>query len=114
MADVEQVRAAVEDVVGRMSDVDDATRAKIPDRSLSCLVTDVDLAWAGRFQDGYLVDVAEIDPVQAGASAFRLRLDSDTLLDVVEGRLGFGTGWAHGRIRVDAGLRDVLALRRFL
>ena len=114
MADEDEVRAAVADVVARMDDAEDETRRKIPDRSISVVVTDLDLAWTGRFADGHLVDVREIPPEQARDAAFRLRLSSDTLVDVVEDRLDFAAGWSHGKIRVDAGIRDILALRKFL
>ena len=114
MVDEQAVRDAIAEVVARMDHVDDDTRRKIPERSISAVITDLDLAWAGRFQAGHLVEVREIPPEQARGAAFRVRLSSDTLLDVVEDRLGFAAGWSHGRIRVDAGFRDVLALRRFL
>jgi hypothetical protein len=41
-------------------------------------------------------------------------MDSDVLIDLLEDRLGFAHGWAMGQIRVDARLRDLLELRRFL
>ena len=114
MADEHEVRAAVADAVSRMEDLDDETRRKVPERTISAVVTDLDLAWSGRFASGHLVDVREIPPEEARAAAFRLRLSSDTLVDLVEERLGFATGWTHGKIRVDAGFRDILALRAFL
>lgn len=114
MADLDHVRAAVDDVVARTRDLEDDTRRKIPDRSISAVITDLEVAFAGRFESGHLVDVTEIDPAQARSAAFRLRLGSDVLLDLVEERLSFTHGWAKGQIRVDAGFRDILALRRFL
>lgn len=114
MADEQEVRAAVADLVARMDDVDHETRRKIPDRSISAVITDLDLAWTGHFASGHLRDVHEIPVEQARSAAFRLRLSSDTLIDVTEDRLGFAAGWTHGRIRVDAGIRDILALRKFL
>ena len=114
MADADQVRACVSDVARLMDGVDDESRRKIPDGTLSVRVPDVDLAFAGRFDGGHLVDVHEVDDVQAGAAKLRLTLSSDDLIDVVAGRLHFGSGWAHGRIKVEAKFRDLLALRSFL
>ena len=114
MADAEQVRACVAEVVRLMDGVDDATRRKIPDGTLSVRVPDVDLAFAGRFEEGHLLDVHEVDDVQATAAKLRLTLSSDDLLEVAEGRLHFGSAWAHGRIKVEARFRDLLALRSFL
>jgi hypothetical protein len=114
MADADQVRASVAEVTALMDGVDDATRRKIPDGTLSVRVPDVDLAFAGRFEDGHLLDVHEVDSVQAGAATLRLTLASDDLLELVAGRLHFGSAWAHGRIKVEAKFRDLLALRSFL
>ena len=114
MSDEREVRAAIAELVSRVDNLDDDTRGKIPDRGISAVITDLDLAWSGRFVSGHLVDVGEVDPSAANSAAFRLSLSSDTLLDLVDDRLGFATGWSRGRIRVDAGLRDLLALRRFL
>ncbi len=114
MADLDVVRTAVAEAVVRVEELEDDTRRKIPDRSISVLVTDLDLAWAGRFERGHLVDVTEIDPAQARSAAFRLRMPSDVLVDLIEDRISFGTAWSKGRLRVDAGFRDVLSLRAFL
>lgn len=114
MADEQQVRAAVTEVVSRLDELDEGTRRKIPDRSISALVTDVDLAWTGHFVGGHLRDVEEIDPSVARDAAFKLKLDSDTLLELVDGQVGFAHAWSRGRVRVDAGFRDILALRSFL
>ena len=114
MPDEHEVRAALAEVVSRVDALDDDTRRKIPDRAISAVITDLDLAWIGRFESGQLLDVREIDPSAAAGAAFRLRMSSDTFLDVVEDRLAFTAGWGKGRIRVDAGLRDLLALRSFL
>jgi hypothetical protein len=114
MADADQVRACVTDLVGLMDGVDDATRHKIPDGTLSVRVPDVDLAFAGRFGDGHLLDVHEVDATQAGAAKLRLTLSSDDLVELAAGRLHFGSAWAHGRVKVEATFRDLLALRSFL
>ena len=95
-------------------DLDDATRRKIPDESVSVLVKDLGVAYGCRFESGDVVDVREIDPADTRGATLRLTCTSDTLVDVVDGRLHFGSGWATGKIRVDAKLRDILKLRSFL
>jgi predicted lipid carrier protein YhbT len=114
VAEVDAVRSAILEVVRRLDELEHEHRHKIPDRTVSVVVTDLDLSWSGRFVGGHLVDVAEIDPAAAPDAHLRLRMDSDVLLDLVEDRLGFAHGWAKGQIRVDARLRDLLELRRFL
>lgn len=114
MADTDQVRAAVEELVAGFDDIDPRTRAKIPDSTVSATISDLGIAFRGRFEAGELLDVAEIDPADAHGTTLRLTLTSDDLLALLAGELSFGTGWTHGRIRVDAKLRDVLKLRSFL
>lgn len=114
MAEAEEVRDAVERLSAMFDGVDDATRRKIPDSTVTVLVRDLDVAYSCRFVGGEVRDVEEIDPADVGTATLRIRTDSDTLLDVVDGRLHFGHGWATGKIRVDAKFRDILKLRSFL
>ncbi|MBI1376198.1 MAG: sterol-binding protein [Frankiales bacterium] len=114
MADVEDVRAALDQVVATLDDVDDATRARIPDIAVAALVRDHSLAVAADLRGGRLTDVRDVDLVAFRAARLRLTMDSDVLLDLVEGRLSFGRAWARGRVKVDAHLRDLFLLRSFL
>ncbi len=114
MATVESVRAGLEALVASMDDLDPDTRRKIPDRAVSAYFTDLDTAFAGRLQSGSLVDVAEIDPDARKEAHLRLSLDSDTFLSIVEGRLDFAHAWSHGKVKVDARIRDIWELRKFL
>jgi hypothetical protein len=114
MAEADEVRDAVERLAAMFDDVDDATRRKIPDATVSLLVRDLDVAYGCQFLAGEVRDIEEIDVADAGRASLRVRADSDTLIDVVDGRLHFGHGWATGRIRVDAKFRDILKLRSFL
>jgi hypothetical protein len=41
-------------------------------------------------------------------------MTSDDLVAITEGRLAFGPAWASGRVRMEAGLRDMLRLRSML
>lgn len=114
MADIHEVRAAIARLGVLLDDADPETRRRIPDRSVSAWIKDLDVAFAGRLESGDLVDIHEIPPDRRDAAHLRLTLSSDDLLEVVEGRLHFGAGWARGRIKVEARFRDVLELRKFL
>ena len=114
MADVIEVRAAIDHVVRQLDELDPDTRRKIPDTTVALLVRDLDLALAGRLEGGALLDIHDIDPSLLHGSRLRLTLTSDDLIEVVEGRLSFGRAWAKGRIKVDAHVRDLFALRTFL
>jgi hypothetical protein len=41
-------------------------------------------------------------------------MSSDDLLAMTAGRLSFGPAWAAGRVKLEAGLRDMLRLRSLL
>ena len=114
MATLESVRAGLEALVASMDDLDPDTRRKIPDRSISAYFPDLDTAFAGRLSDGSLVDVVEIDPLDRKDAHLRLSLDSETFLSVVDGRLDFAHAWSHGKVKVDARIRDIWELRKFL
>jgi len=114
MADVDQVLASLDDLLEQADALDDTTRQKIPDRTVSLWIRDLDLAYAGRLESGSLLDVVAISPDDRRNSQLRVTMDSDDFVEVVAGRLSFGSGFATGKIRVDARIRDVFELRRFL
>jgi hypothetical protein len=114
MADITEVRAALDRVVDQLRDVDPDTRAKIPDTTVAARIRDLDVAFAGRLEGGDLLEIHDIELDQLAESRLRLTLTSDDLIEVVDGRLSFGRAWAKGRIKVDAHFRDLFELRRFL
>ena len=44
----------------------------------------------------------------------RLTMTSDDLVALTSGELSFGPAWATGRVKLEAGLRDLLRLRKLL
>jgi hypothetical protein len=114
MATIEAVRAALDNLSAILDGAEPDFRRRIPNRSVSLGVTDLDVAFAGRLQSGSLVDVVEIDPADRKTAELKVTMSSDDLVEVVEGRLHVASGMAHGRIKVDARFRDVLELRKFL
>jgi hypothetical protein len=97
-----------------MDDLDPDTRRKIPDRGVSVYFSDLESAFAGRLETGSLVGVVEIDPSRRKEAHLRLAMSSDTFLDIVEGRQDFAHAWSHGAVKVDARIRDIWELRKFL
>ena len=114
MASPEQARTAVTELACRLAELDDQTRARIPDRTVSVLLPDLGSAYTSELQDGLLVKITEIDAATAPDTHLRLVMTSDQLVDLVGGRLSFAGAWATGKIRVHARLRDILELRKFL
>lgn len=78
-----------------------------PDRSLSCTIRDLGAIFAGRLRDGELTDIHSAASADA---QIRLELSSDDLLDLVAGRLAVPAAWASGRLKIKAGVRDMLRL----
>ena len=85
------------------------------DRSLSCRFPDLDQVVLGRLAGG---SVRDLHPVPDDASVpradIRLTMTSDDLLALTRGELSFGKAWSSGRVRFEAGLRDMLRLRSLL
>jgi hypothetical protein len=82
------------------------------DRTLSCTLRDLGLAYSGRLKDGRLSDISRAASPEAARDAqIRLTMTSDDLLALVEGDLNMGSAWATGRVKVGAGVRDLLRLR---
>jgi hypothetical protein len=107
LATAEQCEQALRTLAGRLAG-NGSTRATSFDRTLACTLSDLDLTYAGRLKDGQLSGIT----VTSNPSAqIRLTMASDDLLELVDGRLDLGSAWASGRIKIDAGLRDLLRLR---
>jgi hypothetical protein len=85
------------------------------DRSLSCRLTDLQEVVLGRLNSG---SVRDLRVVAAGPDVpkadIRLTMTSDDLVALTDGRLHFGQAWATGRVKLEAGLRDLLRLRKIL
>jgi alkyl sulfatase BDS1-like metallo-beta-lactamase superfamily hydrolase len=78
------------------------------DRSLSCSLPDIGVIFGARLHNGTLVDIRQVERAVANV---KLTMTSDDLVQLVAGELKFGSAWASGRVKVDAGLFDLIRLR---
>lgn len=108
MATVEQCEQALHGLAAGLAEKDPATRKSGFDRSLSCTVRDLQVIFRGRLHDGLLTGITRATTPDA---QIRLDLTSDDLVSLVGGRLNVASAWASGRIRVGAGVRDMMRLR---
>ncbi|MBW5485832.1 SCP2 sterol-binding domain-containing protein [Streptomyces bambusae] len=115
MATTEECRAALDKLSDNLARADgDVRSATALDRSLSCHITDLDQTFTGRLAGGRI----RVDGVAAGPPAtkaqIRLAMTGDDLVAMVGGELNFAKAWAAGRVRLEAGFRDLLRLRSLL
>lgn len=114
MATLEECRTALERFAENLGAADgDVRRAAAMDRSLSCTITDLGVTFVGRLVDGRVQDVVTApDPAQK--AQIRLAMTGDDLVALVAGELNFARAWGSGRVKLEAGFRDLLRLRSLL
>jgi hypothetical protein len=91
---------------------EDTRRQRLPDRSLCCTISDLGTTYVGELRGGAVhgrVRLGEPDGAQV-----RVTIASDDLLALESGELKLATALAQGRIKVEAGLADLLLLRHAL
>ncbi|MGW4032265.1 SCP2 sterol-binding domain-containing protein [Streptomyces sp. NPDC004838] len=115
MATTEECRSALKRLSDNLARADgDVRSATALDRSLSCHITDLDVTFTGRLRDGRIevADTAEGPPREK--AQIRLAMTGDDLVAMVDGGLNFAKAWASGRVKLEAGFRDLLRLRTLL
>lgn len=111
MATRDACEQAVQTLMRRLDELDPTLlRRHAATRTVSCSVTDLDLAWAGVVGPDGLESLASLAQHEVPRTQIRLALSSDDLLALVNGSLTARTAWATGRLRVDASVRDLLRL----
>jgi hypothetical protein len=112
MASVEQCEAALAVLAARLDEYPhEQRRQHIPDRTVELTLLDLDVTFRGRLHDGQLVDITR---GRGEKPNIRLTMSSDDLIDLTDKRLAFSHAWATGRLHLDAGLRDLLRLRKLM
>jgi hypothetical protein len=108
VATVEQCASALDALAARLAASAEAQSKVAFDRTLSCKLRDLDAVFSARLLDGRLIDIGRSDSVDA---QIRLTMSSDDLLALIDGTLHVAPAWATGRIRIEAGVRDLIRLR---
>ena len=112
MATMDQCMTALKSILG---DLAANPAAAGLDRSLSCRLPDLEQVVLGRLSSGAVRDMRAVDDGPAVPRAdIRLTMTSDDLVALTGGELSFGPAWATGRVKLEAGLRDLLRLRKLL
>lgn len=115
MATIEECRAALDRLAENLAGASGELRVTAtPDRSLSCHVTDLDVTFVGHLREGHIREVRTLPGAPEARAEIGLEMAGDDLVALVDGELNFARAWASGRVRLKAGLRDVLRLRAIL
>lgn len=115
MATIEECRAALEKLSDNMQHAEgDVGAAASLDRSVSCRITDLDVTFVGRMTGGRIVVRDTVQGLPPEKAQIRLTMAGDDLVALVNGELNFAKAWGSGRIKLEAGLRDLLQLRKLL
>ncbi|MFG2798826.1 SCP2 sterol-binding domain-containing protein [Streptomyces pseudovenezuelae] len=115
MATIEECRAALEKLSDNMRNAEgDVATAASMDRSVSCRITDLDVTFVGRMTGGRIVVRDTVQGPPKEKAQIRLTMAGDDLVALVDGELNFAKAWGAGRVKLEAGLRDLLQLRKLL
>ncbi|MER5886017.1 alkyl sulfatase C-terminal domain-containing protein [Streptomyces sp. NPDC001941] len=115
MATTEECRSALDKLSDSLARADDGVRGAADlDRTVSCHITDLDTTFAGRLADGRITVERTLQGPPREKAQIRLAMTGDDLVALVGGELNFAKAWASGRVRLEAGLRDLLRLRSLL
>lgn len=114
MASKTEVEEQLKVLLARLAENPDSVRVAIPERKvLRCQVTDLDAAWHSVIEAGNVSPPSETPP-DDGRVDITLRVGSDDLVDLIEGRLSFLSAFTSGKVKVDASIVDMLRLRALL
>ncbi|MBM9622393.1 SCP2 sterol-binding domain-containing protein [Streptomyces zhihengii] len=115
MATTQECRSALDTLSGNLAKADgDVRSATALDRSLSCHVTDLDTTFAGRLHQSRIDVTDTYEGPPRDKAEIRLAMTGDDLVAMVGGELNFARAWASGRVRLEAGFRDLMRLRSLL
>jgi hypothetical protein len=114
MASAEECREALQALTGRLTEMSPNDRASyFGKRSMSCHVTDLGVTFVTRFTDSGAEPVSEASPDDPPAD-IRLTANSDDVVSLSATPANIARMWLAGRVKVQASMKDLLALRRLL
>ncbi|GLF96125.1 SCP2 sterol-binding domain-containing protein [Streptomyces yaizuensis] len=115
MATMDECRSALQRLSDKLTRSEgDVRDAAALDRSLSCHIRDLDTTFTGRLKGGTITVLDTLTGPPREKAEIRLAMTGDDLVALVDGELDFARSWASGRIKLEAGFRDLLRLRKLL
>ena len=114
MATVEECREALQALTNRLGEMPEQDRSSFfSNRTFSCYVTDLGVTFFTRIADHGAEPVKEVGPDEPPAD-IRLAGTSDDVVALAETPANIARMWMAGRVKIQASIRDLLALRRLL
>ena len=114
MASAEECREALEALTGRLGEMNPKDRSSFfSNRSFSCHVTDLGVTFVTRITDHGAEPVREAKPDDPPAD-IKLAGNSDDVISLAATPANIARMWLAGRVKIQASMRDLLALRRLL
>ena len=112
MATMDQVEEVLVQLLQRLGDVDDTTRAMLPShRTIEARCPDLDLVRHATWRRGTL---ELLDDPSFRRPDIRISIHSDDLLQIASGELTFSRALSSNRVRLDASMADLIRLRAVL
>jgi len=116
LASRDEVERRLEDLLQRLRGTDEvraSLRESVPEpRILALHVSDLDASYWAEMAGGRVGDLHSGEPEDQ--AHVRIRAGSDDLVALAEGELTLVSAYLSGRVRVDAGVADMLQIRRML
>ena len=114
MATAEECREALQALTNRLGEMPEQDRSSFfSNRSFSCHVTDLGITFLTSITHTRAEPIKEAGPDEPPAD-IRLTANSDDCVSLAETPANIARMWMAGRVKVQASLRDLLALRRLL
>ncbi|HXW45502.1 MAG TPA: SCP2 sterol-binding domain-containing protein [Streptosporangiaceae bacterium] len=114
MATAEQCRTALENLTGRIAEMDAQDRAKhLVDRTMSCRVPDLGLTFVTRLGPDGAEPVRVADNGTPPAQV-RFIADSDVVVAIAADPASFMRAWLSGKLKVQGSVFDLLHLRKLM
>jgi putative sterol carrier protein len=112
VATAADVDKTLKDLVRRLNGAEIDHGAQMPEgsRSLVVAIRDLDITYTCVFANGRIESLKKGQA--SGDEDARITLSSDDLIALASGKMGIGGALLTGRLRVDAGMRDLLMLRQ--
>ena len=113
MATAEECREALQALTGRLGEMPEQDRSSFfSNRSFSCHVPDLGVTFMTRITEHGAEPVKEVD--DDPPADIRLTANSDDVVSLAATPANVARMWMSGRVRIQASIRDLLALRRLL